>query len=114
MQDREVFSGKEGFVFYSRPVTRRGSQGRGHFTCSFFFHWRGLQEALGTKGWMWSPKHSTCTLQGRSEVSMLYNGQGPGGSSFIPRVKGGDSGKLRAATKARSLIEKTMAVKMIH
>lgn len=63
---------------------------------------------------MWSPKHSTCTLQGRSEVSMLYNGQGPGGSSFIPRVKGGDSGKLRAATKARSLIEKTMAVKMIH
>lgn len=45
---------------------------------------------------------------------MLYNGQGPGGPSFIPRVKGGDSGKLRAATKARSLVEKTMAVKMIH
>lgn len=74
---------------------------------------------------MSSSKHSACTLQGRSgEVREGERGeQGAGSwkallhppiSALMPGVKGGDSGKLRAATKSWYLMEKTMAAKMMH
>lgn len=100
MQDREVFSAKEGFVFYSRPVTRRGSQGRGHFTCSFFFTGeaskRHLEQKAGCGPLNTAPAHfredqrSACCTMGRvlegppsypeSRVGIL------GSSELLPRL----------------------------